>query len=139
MRTLPPSVTYHPSFKLFPTSPPSTHSFCCLVSLTECVTLPDLMLFYFVILWTWTCREGLGTLVPAAPCCVFYATRNQIYQRFDKDDMVFASFCFLISHTHIHTEKKTQRTQNILTHTYKYIINTTCSVHTAVTCITLNE
>ena len=31
----------------------------------------------------------LDTLIPAAPCCVFYATRNQIHWRCDTDDLVF--------------------------------------------------
>ena len=35
--------------------------------------------------------SSLGNLVLTTPCCVFYATRNQIYRRFDTDDMVFAS------------------------------------------------
>ena len=35
--------------------------------------------------------SSLGTLIWAAPCYVFYATRHHIYQRLDIDDMVFAS------------------------------------------------
>ena len=71
---------------------------------------------------------SLGTLVLTAPCCVFYATRNQIYWRFDTDDMVFASA--LIWHQ-THRQKQIRHTgTNRLTHTYiKYILTSpvTCT------------
>ena len=34
---------------------------------------------------------SLGTLVAAAPCCVFNATRHEIYWRLHMDDRVFAN------------------------------------------------
>ena len=55
-----------------------------------------------------------GSFVPAAPCCVFYATWNQIYWRLDMNDMVFAS-------TQIWCQ--TQGTQGRIDwFTYKYIL-----------------
>ena len=47
-------------------------------------------------------RLHLDTLVPATPCCVFYATRHQIRWRFDTVDMVFASN-LIWQHTYIQT------------------------------------
>ena len=62
--------------------------------------------------------QCLGNIVPAASCCVFYATRHQIYWRFDMDDMILTSN--LIKITHI--DKNTGYTgSNRLKHTYKYI------------------
>ena len=43
-----------PSFYKF-CPPPPISSICCLVSLTECVKVPDLLL-YLMILWICTCR-----------------------------------------------------------------------------------
>ena len=55
---------------------------------------------------------SLGTLVPAAPCCVSYASRHQILIKYSD----------LISHTQ--TDKNTQDTSgtNRMTYTYKYIL-----------------
>ena len=65
-----------PLFQIFsnPHAPPPPP----LVSLADFVTM-DLHL------------SNLGTYAPEAPCCVFYATRRQVYCRFDTDDMSFAS------------------------------------------------
>ena len=63
---------------------------------------PTLFVVLFLWLTVWSHKRewvillhdiifSLGTLVLAAPCCVFYATSNQICWRFDTDDMVFAS------------------------------------------------
>ena len=41
----------------------------------------------------------LDILVPAAPCCVFYAARHQIYWRSDMGDLVFAG-TLIWYHTH---------------------------------------
>ena len=38
---------------------------------------------------------SLGTILPEAPWYVFYATRCQVYCRFDTDDMAFASTLIL--------------------------------------------
>ena len=57
--------------------------------------------------------SSLGTLVPAATCYVFYATKNQIY-RFDIDDMAFAS-TQIWYHTQTHTG---HRGTNRLAHMY---------------------
>ena len=43
--------------------------------------------------------SSIGTLVPVAPCGVFHATRNQIYWRFDMDNMVFTG-TLILYHTH---------------------------------------
>ena len=53
---------------------------------------------------------GLGTLVLAAPCCVFYATWHPIYRRFDTKDMVF-TITLIWYHTHTCTDKHMQDTQ----------------------------
>ena len=62
-----------------------TYSFYCLVSLPVHVITPP---FNDIMGLNWL---SLDTLVPAAPCFVFYATRHQIYWRCDMDAMVFAS------------------------------------------------
>ena len=41
-------------------------------------------------------------LMLVTPCCVFYATRHQIYRRFEKGDTVFAS-TLIWYHTHRQT------------------------------------
>ena len=46
---------------------------------------------------------SLGTLVPSAPSYIFYAASNQIYWRFDTDDMVLTS-TFIWHHTYKHTQ-----------------------------------
>ena len=67
---------------------------------------------------------NLGTLVPETPCYVFYATRHQVYCRFGKDDMAFASILiWYCTYEQIHTQHT--RRSNRLTPIY---INTTCYV-----------
>ena len=43
--------------------------------------------------------SSLGTLVPEAPCYVFYETRGQVYCRFDTEDMVYGN-TLIWYHTH---------------------------------------
>ena len=48
---------------------------------------------------------SLGTVVPEGPCNVFYASRHQVYSRFDIDDMTFGGilvWCY--THKQIHTQ-----------------------------------
>ena len=52
---------------------------------------------------------SLGTLVPKGPCCVFYATRHQVYL-----DLVLR----LISHTDKHTHTHTHTQTHTHTHTH---------------------
>ena len=61
---------------------------------------------------------NLGILVLAAPGCVFYTTRNQIYWRPDKNSMVFAS-TLIWYHTQRWTHTGHIRT-NRLTHIFEY-------------------
>ena len=63
--------------------------------------------------------SSLGTLVPAAPCFVFYLLRHQIYWRFGTDDMVFWFYNLLL-----HTQKNTHRAHkdHRLTRRYKDIL-----------------
>ena len=63
---------------------------------------------------------SLGILVAVAPCCVFYATRHQIYWRLKRDDMVFVSI-LIWYHIHRQTHKGGTET-NWLTHIYEYIL-----------------
>ena len=42
-----------------------------------------------------------GTLVPATPCCVFYARRHQFYRRFNTDDMVFDDMTWFLTQNKI--------------------------------------
>ena len=66
----------------------------------------------------------LGTLVPEAPCCVFFVIRHRIYWRFDIDDMVFANTLIWY-----HTRTNAQDRQGPVDwHTHKYILTST--VHT---------
>ena len=91
--------------------PPSSTVFVALLlwlnvwSHQICVILHEIMDLHLL---------SLGTLVPAVPCCVFY-TRHQVYQRFDRDDMVFAS-------TAIWYHPQRQIGTNRLVHIYKYIL-----------------
>ena len=63
---------------------------------------------------------SLGTLVIAAPCCVFYATMYWIYCRFDTDGIVFA---IILIWCHKHRQIHIEHTgTNIFTQTYKYIL-----------------
>ena len=88
--------------------PPKPCSFCCLASLAECVCIilfNDIMDLNLL---------SLSTLVPVSPCCVFHATKHQIYWRFEMNDMVSAS-TLIWYHT--------QDTQGpIMIHLYKYIL-----------------
>ena len=62
----------------------------------------------------------LDTLVPAAPFCVFYGTRNQIYRSFDTYNIVSATTLIWY---HINVQIHTGHTgTNRLTHMYKYIL-----------------
>ena len=72
------------------------------------------MLFYLMIQQTCTC----GALVLEASCCVFYATRHQVYSRFDINHMVFVSTLIWY-----HTPKQVY-TQHTLRHIkwHKYIL-----------------
>ena len=74
---------------------------------------------------------SLGTLVLTAPCCVFYATRNQIYWRFETDDMVLAST--LIWHQTYRQTKIRHTGTNRLTHTDKVYIDINRYMHTPAT------
>ena len=60
----------------------------------------------------------LGTLVPEELCPVFYATRCQVYCRFDTDDMVFAS-TLIWYYIQKHTDTAYTRTNGL---THKYIL-----------------
>ena len=55
---------------------------------------------------------SLGTLLPEAPCYVFYATMHQVYCRFDTDGMAFSGILILYkTHTHTHTHTHTKETE----------------------------
>ena len=78
-------------------------------------------------------------LLPGRPCCVFYATRHQVYWGLTHD----ANFCcYWFDITHIQTQKNTQTAHsgvNILTHPRKIYINKTSYVLTAAICITIDN
>ena len=74
-------------FPNFPQCPHPPALFCCFFALAEYVDQNF---------------SSLGIVIPAAPCCVLYATGHQIY---DRDDMVFAS-ALTWNHTRKHTEHK---------------------------------
>ena len=84
-------------------------------------------------------RLSLGNFVPGRPCCVFYATRHQVYWGLTHD----ANFCcYWFDITHIQTQKNTQTAHsgvNILTHPRKIYINKTSYVLTAAICITIDN
>ena len=72
-------------------TPPPPDPLYCLLSILKFYQTPSPSdqprsnkLFCLMILWTYNFRA-------LVPCCVFHATRHQIYCRFDTDDMVFAS------------------------------------------------
>ena len=78
-------------FSDLPPPLPPFHSTCWHVFLGECVTFNKLL-----YLKTWwfdgPTLLSLGTLVPEAPCWMFYQTMcQQFYCRFDTDNMVSAS------------------------------------------------
>ena len=96
----------------------------------KCCPIPPSPLFFLPCFYDWMCHHAtsnilflnyimdlfsLVTLVLAAPDCVFYATRHQIYWRFDTDYMVFAST--LIWHNTHRTYRVTR-----LTNMYKSIL-----------------
>ena len=69
-----------PIFKFYPGPTPkpplppclghlSHCSFCCLVSLTEWVIVPNLMCYFTY--WI----DTFGAMVPEGTCCVFYSTK----------------------------------------------------------------
>ena len=95
---------------------PSVHvTLCCIVSLAKYVIMPHVLCFVLVndIMGLNLC-SSLGTLVPAALFCVFYATSHQIYGRFDKNN-VFCYYCDLTPQTHRQTHR-THRYQSKDTH-----------------------
>ena len=103
---------------------------------------PTLFVVLFVWLTVWSHQKEwvillndiifrLGTLVLTAPCCVFYATRNQIYWRFETDDMVLAST--LIWHQTYRQTKIRHTGTNRLTHTDKVYIDINRYMHTPAT------
>ena len=123
-------------FKFCSSPPPQTHTHFLLLCFfgwmcdhaTCFVLFNDIMDLNFL---------GLGTLVQAVPCYVFYATTHQIYWRCDTDGMVFAG---TLIWDHTLRQTYTVHTRNWYTGTQiKIYIKTTCYVHTAVTCIKLNE
>ena len=78
------------------------------------------VLHYLMVLYT--CQ----TLVPERPCCVFYATRHQVYWGLT-NNVVFLLVLWLDA-THSHTKKDRQHTQgprdwhtHIYIHIYIYI------------------
>ena len=100
-------IAYPPLSQVLSNSqPPLPCSFCCLVSNAKCVITPHLLL----------CSR-LGTWVPPAPCCVFYATR----------------YSTTLIWYHTHKDKLKQYTQGLTIdwHTYKYIL--TPPLHTTTT------
>ena len=81
------------------------------------------------------------TLVPEAPCFVFYATSSQVYCRFDPDDMVFASTLIwyhththTLTHTHTHTHTVHTGTNRL---THKYILKLSVAHSSYLYCIEL--
>ena len=73
-------VAYYPFFKLLPTLP---------LPQLACHLQPPLPLFFLLFcFFSWMCfmphdnmdlhKSSLGTLVPAGPWCVFYATSHQV-------------------------------------------------------------
>ena len=90
-----------PLFQILPNAPNHFHSFCCFVALAE---------------WMDLNFSSLGTVIPAATCCVLYVTGHQISWSSDRDDMVFAILrtwfllllWFEITQTNIHRTKITQ-------------------------------
>ena len=62
--------------------------------------------------------SSLGTLIWAAPCYVFYATRHHIYQRLDIDDMVFASTLIWY-----HTHRQAHSPAHIIEYVSEHIFN----------------
>ena len=70
----------------------------------QAISTKKMWVTYFIELLFWTIEcvtvlndikdlklLSLGTLVLAAPCSIFYITRDQIYWSFDTDEMVFAT------------------------------------------------
>ena len=81
--------------------------------------------------------SSLGTLVAAAPCCVFYATKCQVYWRFDMDDINFAS-TLIWYHTYRQTHTGYTGT-NRLKHINKHILTPSAAPVTLASRITLNK
>ena len=101
-----------------------------------------LFVVLFIWLTVWSYQKGcvillndiifsLGTLVLTAPCCLFYATRNQIYWRFDTDGMIFTSA--LIWHQTYRQTKIRHTGTNRLTHTDKVYIDINRYMYTPAT------
>ena len=85
---------------------PSPCSFCCLISLAQCIIPPHPCYSVY-----WYYRPKLVEswyLSTVAPCYAFHVTRHQIYWRFDTEDMVFASTQIWY---HSHRQTYTQDTQ----------------------------
>ena len=76
--------------------------------------------------------SSLGTLVPEGPCCVFYATRYQVY--WNLIPCVFFASTLICYHTQTHKDISHSGTKR-LTHPHRYVLS---FVLTAAMCITLN-
>ena len=106
-----PYMAYLFFFQILPTPPPTTNPTALFVAL-------------FLWLNEWSCNiwcvaslnglihmSNLGTLVPESPCCVFYATRRQVYWGLT-NNVVFLLVLWLDApHTHTKKTDSTHRGQ----------------------------
>ena len=119
---------------LQPLTPNPKYLFLLFVSLGEWVIAPHLMC-YFTLIWLDIMdlhMSSLGTLVPEGPCCVFYATRYQVY--WNLIPCVFFASTLICYHTQTHKDISHSGTKR-LTHPHRYVLS---FVLTAAMCITLN-